>query len=469
MAALISTYYNVTPFQRVQAEGVQTFIHGLRNIIHKLHSFMGLSLKRSIAAFNRINIGIINMVTLVAGDDLELLNGVLTDCYTGYGAHDAIIVYSLQILIEETHARLNRVFHGSVYVGENRTFTGMIQLVSAALDALRSAVAIPEQRIKYAPSHLLHSNRYGCEDAVTSMGINLSRSSVGTNRDNRNISIQQAQSQIIELDDFHKMQKVRGCITGLELNLNAILSLTTDLERSMNHVSVIADGLFYGGDLKLMRSDLDILNDSIDWLSEQLSAYSENRTTKIKLSNQINEAMLSDIVNAMNHIISVINVDIIEPFLSRTRGLRRDISRIYKNILNAIKTLKPYYDETDIGEKLRALKIWRHPVAMLDTVDVLQFKYPASESWRSWALNVSFNEFVLSGSAVKKISSMVKEHSTVLTDELLRMRSEFYNARDDTIETFNEVSAHLKNVRMESKIGYDFILWVSIPASGSFC
>ena len=398
------------------------------------------------------------MITLVAEVDLELVKGILSNYYTGYEARGAIIVYSLQILIEETSTRLNKVFDESVSTLENRTLTGMIKIISASLDALRSANSFPEQGIKDAPSHLLHSNPYGCEDAITSMMVNLSRSSVVTNRGNRFISIQQTQSQINNLHDFYKMQRVRGCVTGLELSLNAILSLTIELERSMNYISIIRDAIVYGDDLKITRSDLDILKDNIDWLSEQLSDYSQNRTTKIKLSNQINEAMLSDIVNAMNHIISVINVDIIEPFLFHTRNMGREIPRMYLNILNAMRMLEPYYDEMDIEEKLRALKIWRHPVAILDTVDVLQFMYPASEAWRSWALSVSLNELVLSGSAAKTISSMVKEYTTVLTDELLRMRSEFDNDRDDTTETFNKVSTDLKKVRTESVMEDDFIL-----------
>ena len=81
---------------------------------------MGLTLKWSISACNRINIGIIHMVTLVAEADLELLNNrVITDYYTGYEAHDAIIVHSLKILLEP--ALLSKVFEGSEFTGEGRT------------------------------------------------------------------------------------------------------------------------------------------------------------------------------------------------------------------------------------------------------------------------------------------------------------------------------------------------------------
>ena len=415
-------------------------------------------MNRSVAAFNRINIGIANMVTMVAQADLETMHGMLSNYQTGYESHHAIIVYNLEILIEEASVLMGGVVDGSVLIGEHTILNGILKLVNASLDALKSVDSIPDQGIKDAPSHLMHNDRNDCDNAIKGMEVFLNHSSVASDKDNPDISVERTRSYINKLHDFYKMQRARGCITGLVLNLNTLLSLTADLEGSMKHVRDAVDGFNFEDLLKKMRSDLDILKDSIDGLSEQLLAYSRNKNTKINISNEITDAMLSDIEKAMNHIISVITVDVIEPFLLQTSDLNRNIPLMYLKTLNTMRVLEPHYDDRDIENKLRALKIWRHPEAMLNTVDVLQFTYSASEAWRTWALSVSLDDLVLSGSATKLISSMVNGYTIVLRYELLRMKSEFENARNDVIENFKKFLIDLNEVRMESIMEDDFIL-----------
>ena len=420
---------------------------------------MVLTKDRSAAAFNRINIGISSMMTLVAKADLDFLYEAISDYRTSYEAHT--IVYSLQMLLEETPVLFHGVVNGSVFTRENITLAGIIKLLTESLNTLLSGDSFPRYEIKEAPSRLLHAHQNECEHTLIGIAELLSNSSVNPiqEKQNKSIFIQQSTSYIDKLQDFYAMQEVHSCITGLESSLNTLFSLNINLKPIIEQYKSAGE-FDYGGHLKKMRNDMDILHDNIDWLSERLSAYSENRTTMIKLSNEITEDTLSDIKIAMDHIIAVIDSDVIEPLLFQTSGLERDIPLVYMKTLDVMRSLAPYYDDMDVENKLRALMIWRHPKAILDSNDVLQFKYPASESWRTWALSVSLEEFVLSGSASKSVTSMVGEYSTVLTGELLRMRSELTSAKNDMNNTLMQVLADLKQVRMESLMEDDFVLWV---------
>ena len=444
-------------FQRVQASHMKYFIESLHNVIGNLNHFIGLSVNRSAASFNRINIGINKMVQLVVQADLEYLNGILTDYHDGYEVQHAIIVYISQVLLQDTFPLLSLVVSGDWLVTENETLSTLYaQMLTRSLNDVLSVNANPKSGTKDAPSRLLHGPHNDCEQYIESI---LNQWSMYTER--RDKAFQQNVSSINISYEFYMVQNIYNCIKGLESNLNGISFITDELNNTMTQPGDKGDDLDFYKHSEKMSNELNILQNVSDWLSQKLSAYSENRTTKISLANQITSSMLLNIKEAMNRILSLINVDVIEPLLSRSSDVDKDVPRLYRKILNAMRSLTPYYDGTAaVEDKLRLLQIWRYPLARMDTTDVLQFMYPLSEAWRTWALSVPLHEFVSSGSAVKVVSSMVNEYSTVLTKELLQMRSLHENSRNNVIKNFKKVLGDLARIQTESAMADDFVLWV---------
>ena len=417
---------------------------------------MKLSVNRSAASFNRINIGINKMVQLVAQADLHFLHGILTDYHTGYGIQHSILVSNSEALLEETFLLIRRDLSGDfVLTGENPMTVVYVKMLTQSLNHVLSVNMNPKHGIKDTPSRLLDGPNNDCEQIIESV---LSQLALYIER--QDTVHQYNISSITVFQDFHAIQSVYHCIKRLEFNLNTISIVTDKLIRVMQQLIDKGDDLDYDKQFEKMGDDLNTLQSVSDLLSEKLSTYSENKTTLISLANQITNSMLSNIKQAMNHILSLINIDVIEPLLSRASDLDKDVPILYGKILNAMKKLSPYYDGTDVEDKLRLLQIWRYPLARKGTANVLQFMYPLSESWRTWALTVPLDEFVDSGSAAELVSNMMYEYSTVLKEELLQIRSEYEYSRNDVIRNFKEVLEDLKNFQTVSAMADDFVLWV---------
>ena len=443
-------------FQRVQAKQIRRSVEYLRDITQKLAIFMDLSVNRSPATFNRINKGLTDMVKSVTQADIAFLHSVLKDYYTGYENRQAIIVDNLKILLEQMSGHSSGARDESMISSEIKYPIGLAKFLNVSVNAFLSIDDYLERQIKDAPISLIPNDYNECKDELGSMGtILIHPTQISWNQNNL---IQHNTDFINSYPDFYTISNMRDCVSGLELKLNHIFALTVHLTHTMNNYFGQGNGTDFGEHIIGLGNDLDILQNSIDWLSVQLSSYSENRTTKIELADTISNSLLLKIKQSMNRVISVINVNVIEYLLSRTNDLDMDIPMMYMKTLDAMRTLAPYYEVADVENKLRVLQIWRHPVVRLYTGDVLQFMHPASEAWRTWPLSVPMDEFILNGNAAKLVSSMVKEYNKVLRGELLRIRSRFDKVRNDVITSFARVLNDLTNVRMESAMAEDFIL-----------
>ena len=391
------------------------------------------------------------MVKLVGQADMDFLHGIVNDYRTGFNIQHAIIVHNLERLLEEVSGHLGDARNRSIFSSQTLYSDGFTTLLNTSLNAFLSMNFDTERRIKDTPSSLVPFTSNECQHELTTIETFFSNPSQIPGNQNTATN---------RYPDFYAIKNVRDCVNGLEIKLHNLFSSTGDLVHVMNNSVGRGSDFEYGEHLSEITIDLDILQNDTIWLSKQLSSYSENRTTKIELANRISQTMLSKIKHSMNHIIAFIDVNVTEHLLYRTKELDIDMPMVYARALNAMRTLAPYYESADVGNKLRVLQIWRHPMAKLGSGDVLQFMHPASEAWRTWPLSVPMDEFILNGNAAKLISSMVKEYNTVLRDELLRMRSQFNKARNDVISAFEKVLGDLKDVRIESVMADDFILWV---------
>ena len=258
----------------------------------------------------------------------------------------------------------------------------------------------------------------------------------------------------------YKLYESNKCVSELPSELESLLHTIKTINEEV--VQFINAGSVFSsvGYLETERHYLETMQATAVWLSEQLTAFSENRTTQIKMSNEITHTKLQKMERTLNHIVSAVERKAIAALLSRANSILQNLQHWYYRSLTAIPNLVPFYDDSAIEDKMRALRIWRHPVARLKTADVLQFKYPASESWRSWELSTGLNYFVLSGRATNMVSNMLGEYIYTLRSQLTHVRLKCKRARRDVSGAFKDVVDHLTNVRIESSMGSNFVLWV---------
>ena len=193
-------------------------------------------------------------------------------------------------------------------------------------------------------------------------------------------------------------------------------------------------------------------------LSDKLSAYAENRTTLIQLSTELTQSMFSDIQHNLDSIIYAVERDNIRPLFSKSNSMLRNVKQWYGRSLGVFPNLVPIYDNINIEDRLRALKIWRRPVARFKTGDILHFLYPATESWRSWELTATVGDFVFSGTASTKTSTTVEEYIQILQSELTKMLLECKLVREEVIVAINDVIEDFNIVHTESLMESNFVM-----------
>ena len=267
-----------------------------------------------------------------------------------------------------------------------------------------------------------------------------------------------SESDMNELYKLYKMYTTNECVRELPSKWESLVRVMykTNLEilQVVNDRSRIDDTLY----MENKRDNLHKLYTTAVWLSKQLKAYSENKTAKIELSKVLTHSMFSGLQFTLDHIVTAVERKHINPLLSMTNRILWNINDWYIKSMNVITALLPFYDNSGIDDKVRTLKIWRHPVVRFKTADILQFKYQASESWQSWGLSTTLEEFVLSGTATKVISTTIEENRKVLQSELTRIGIECKRASEDVIRSFKDVIDDFRMVHKESVMGSDFIL-----------
>ena len=260
-----------------------------------------------------------------------------------------------------------------------------------------------------------------------------------------------------ELYELYKMHTVNKCVNELQSQFDSLVRAMGKANTKILQIFELSPKFENSEYLETEREHFYKLEATATWLLEQITAYSGNRTTKIMLSRSISGSMLSNIQITLDRIVSVVERKIINTLLSMANALSSTLKQLYSKSLGVFATLVPIYDDTDIEDRLRSLKIWRYPVARLETADVLQFKYRVSESWRSWKMDTTLEEFVAGGHATKATSRTIELYRDILKSELLRIQAKCRDARQDVIRAITDVIDDFTNVHIESLMGSDFV------------
>ena len=265
-------------------------------------------------------------------------------------------------------------------------------------------------------------------------------------------------SDMNELRVWYKMYTANNCANELAMKLKHLVSTMQQIKSYILRVMGGRHHLNNAFQMENERYRLQKLKNTASWLSEQLTNYSENRTTKIEMANGPIHSILSNVERTIDGIVNLIEINSITPLLSATNTRVKDMMSWYRQLLNAVTALIAFYGDSSIEDITRALKIWRHPVAVFETTDILQFKHSASESWRSWSSGIDQQEFVLSGKAITMISTALNDYRQALQSEITQIRMGCKSVREDLIGAIEDVIDDLRNVLKESSLRSNFVL-----------
>ena len=449
--------------QRVSPEHIKHSFHNLHSTISKLNAFLHFITDVAPTSFQRIGLALNNIMEILVRGDFEFLNQHLGGLAPSYG----YLVERIQKVLDETMAMLTAIVNGYdptktevVY----RTMKGHAKLLIASFNMLSFMNSYPGSVIgNDVPNRAVSDHIRGrkCQTFQTDMK-NILKIKLLTNTSGRMFEmpgrIPLSESDMNELYKLYKMYTTNECVRELPSKWESLVRVMykTNLEilQVVNDRSRIDDTLY----MENKRDNLHKLYITAVWLSKQLKAYSENKTAKIELSKVLTHSMFSGLQFTLDHIVTAVERKHINPLLSMTNRILWNINNWYIKSMNVITALLPFYDNSGIDDKVRSLKIWRHPMVRFKTADILQFKYQASESWQSWGLSTTLEEFVLSGTATKVISTTIEEYRKVLQSELTRIGIEYKRASEDVIRSFKDVIDDFRMVHKESVMGSDFIL-----------
>ena len=394
----------------------------------------------------------------VAVADVHFMRQILTDYKIGYIVSYDKVVERLMMLMDDVFSKLPKFSNASI-PDFNLPVTVSVRLLDASLESLMSV----DSAGKNAPNRLHSDNQHWAECQNLFREIKASLTQILQYQVSTWLNETANLSEFVlgGTDDPYRHLTLYKCAGAFAEDLNLLVNTFNELDRDiMDLINAVG---FYDVDyLEAIKTYIGNIHDTKIWFLDQLSLYSKNRTTQLKLETRITESKLSNVSHTLENIMSIVNAKALKRLQLATYGIIDDLKGWYRSSLSAMKVLSPYYDDNVIEDKVRVLKIWRHPLARMATSDILQFKYTTSESWHSWEASVSLQDFVHSGNSTAVVWTIMDDYSRVLRNELLQFEMECNTAKDDIIQAFREVMDHFSHIYSESLIDEYFVRWVHV-------
>ena len=440
--------------QRVQPEYIRYSMGSLYNVIHKINTFVSLAEKFSQNELFRISNCLLDFLTSVVQSDIGQIHTMFTEYMVWLNSNRLISVKKNQHFWDELFATLPAVLN-LTDITEAGTLTLEPQhILSVSLDILLSTDS-------YRKTHVTNFTRSQTENGklmrrecqniynkVKEFMVNISSNNL------HHVSNSTHQYYVHVLHELYQLHLSYDCIETLSEEMNVFVDELVKILRDIGnnlHMSRDMDEASYWD---IMRQELDRLNATSVWLYEQTVLYAANKTTKIEISNIIGQDTLSGVNYLLEHIISVITIKGIEPLLLQTSQLDRNVHAWYEKALYVLQTSVPRF--ADRGVKY--LHIWRNPVALLETDEILKFKYGVSDAWHSWGRDGALDIFIINGGAERLIMNISREFTNILYLELMRIKIRLQNAQQEAIESLSNVVSHHTDIRRESSMGKEFML-----------
>ena len=442
--------------QRVQPEDIKHSMEGVYNAIYKLKAFVHIAKDIYQNDLPRISDCLLDLSTYVVKSDMNVMRKILMDYIRSYKINRPISAQNSKYFWDKTFSTLPAVPSITNFTEikdvapENKHTLPFTLNIFLSMDPYNE----DNSNLAHGPMNSYELKRNHCQmiyDEIKDILIEMT-----SDDDTRGVddaSTLDDQSPFHFVYALYQQHRFYDCFDELELlNMLAeeLVGISNDMEKSF-HTSPAMDEANYWSNL---RDDFDNLTATSVWLSEQLLSYAANRTTKIQLSNLIGRNTLSELDSILDHVISVITIKGIAHLLKKASELSRNTYRWYKKALDTIQRWVPRYEDRGV----RFLHIWRHPVAVLETEDMLQYKYSDSDAWRSWGTSTTLGNFIVSGKAARQISTISKEFTSNLFYELTRIEQQLSSAYHVAIESFDYVISDFSNAQEQGLLDNNFVL-----------
>ena len=270
-------------FQRVQPENIQDFIYRLSNVIQKLDAFINLNVIASQLIFKRVNLGLNNLVKFVADSDVNFMRQILNGYQIGYIQSYGNLVDRITVLVDDLCLNLPIYISGSITNDSNPSVTVSIKLLAASLNSLLVSFN-GGNSLKNAPNRLVSEDRHWtrCQNLLGEIQASLNEMRFKQSSAWQNETILLKCSGLEDLNDLYTRRTSYKCAGGFVKDLNALVHSFSELKLEMARFNGTVS-FYNSGYLNASKIDLEHIQITKTKLSDQLSSYSENRTTQIKL------------------------------------------------------------------------------------------------------------------------------------------------------------------------------------------
>ena len=129
----------------------------------------------------------------------------------------------------------------------------------------------------------------------------------------------------------------------------------------------------FDGYQMVFGDELVKVNEFFILLGESLSDYSQNKTSKLLLVDQLGTGAMNALEANMENIITAIEIQELYPYRSYITKYQNIISRVYSESITIFNAFNVYFNNSFIEEILRSMKIWLNPQVDMDTAELLRF------------------------------------------------------------------------------------------------
>ena len=447
--------------QRLQPEDFNRLMENVLNSIYKLKNFVHITENIQIE-LRRISDCLSHLLISVVQSDINAMHKILVDYIGWYKTSRSISAQERKYIWDEIFATMPALLSVTNSTTITTVATDNNDILPFTQNSFLSMYSFIGEIVSN-PTHRSMNNselkRRQCQIINDQINDILMDMAAGDNPHRGNVSTMQDQHPFHFVYELYERHHFYDCFGEFEVVLNILpeelVRISNEIEKSLytSH-TVFVQGRNRGSYQDNLRGDLNNLTDTSVWLSQQLFSYAANRTTNMELSNLIERNMLPKIDFILDHIISMITMKGIKPLLIQASALSRNTYRWYKKALDIMQMSVPRYEDRGV----RFLHIWRHPMAVLENEDILQFKYSDSDAWRSWGTRTTLGDFIVSGKAETLISTIAKGFSSNLFHGLTHIKTQLTTAYVETIESFDAVISELTNVHEEEFLDEKFIL-----------
>ena len=442
--------------QRVQPEYIKYSMESLYDVAHKINAFVSLVDKISRSELLRIGNSLLDLFKLVVQSDIKSMRKMFREHMLWFKSNTLISVEQSQYFWGKLFATLPAVL--SIENALEMKTLASKQILPVYLDIRLQMELLSIENVSDSTHYQIGNSQIKweeCQNIYKIISEFLIQTTSGENSqlEDGGVSNPTGQYSVHVINKLYQRHLFYDCYDEMAMAMNAFEEELEGIADDVENILQITPGMDDTAYWNVMKGDLDKLNVTSMWLSEQVASYAANKTTKIELSKIIGQNMLSDVEFLLNRIISVITTKGIGPLLEKVSKLDINVDSWYKKALHIVQMSVPSYEDRGI----KSLHIWRHPVALLETEDILKFKYDVSDTWRSWEMSATLNDFIVSGNAKRLILNITKEFANTLFLELVQLKMHFRNARHEVLESFADVINHFTDIQQEGLIGEEFI------------